>query len=290
MKKIILLVFIVLLFGCAGMNGYDERENKSATGLPNFQNRDLVTAAKLNAMINAQDDTWAAVAAIQTFKTTVEGITGLVFSDSDGTFTDLSDISGSEVLQLNGITDLRNAEDTLTTGSNVPDGLAIYNYLVAYYLPISVDLTNPTDDTWQGKTAPGVAGETLTGKQRKVLYRKDTGSGPRYYLYSADSTDSDNDTYGPVALLISPLTGTISAGDAIVVTSGAGILADDSLTIVQANVGAPIFASETAGEMTFTMPSNSGDHIVQLGTVANMESNDRDVLEISFTYPDWTID
>jgi hypothetical protein len=269
------LTFVVSPFVLAGDTGLGTSPFFSGVG-------GGMDADAANAMNDNINDNAAKIAEIH-------AIVGVVWSDSDGTYTDMSDISETEFGLLDGLTDLRNAEDTFTTGSNVPDGLAIYNYLVAYYLPISVDLTNPTDDTWQGKTAPGVAGETLTGKQRKVLYRKDTGSGPRYYLYSADSTDSDNDTYGPVAYLISPLTGTISAGDAIVVTSGAGILADDSLTIVQANVGAPIFASETAGEMTFTKPSDSGDHIIQLGTVANMESNDRDVIEASFTYPDWTI-
>lgn len=224
---------------------------------------------------------------------TIEAITGIVFSDADGTYTDMSSVSSTELGYIDGLTGsvgtaaTRAAEDTMTTGSNLPDGLAIYNYLVANYTAISVGLTTPTDNTWQGKYASGVAGETLTG-QYNVLYRKDTGSGTKYYLYNAGTADADNDSYGPVALLLT--SGTVVADDAITVTSGSGILADDDMVIASGNVGTPVYAGETDGAITFTKPSDAGDHIIQLGTVANINANGRDVVEFAFTYPDWTVE
>lgn len=151
----------------------------------------------------------------------------------------------------------------------------------------SLNIDDPTDDTWQGKTAEAVAGETLTGYQWAPLYCKDTGSGTRFYLYDADASDADNDTYPPIALLVT--SGTILAGTPIEVTIGDGILANDSWTATQANVGKPIYCNTAAGEPTTTVPSGSGDHIKMIGTLLNIAANGRDVWDISFRYPDVTV-
>ena len=51
------------------------------------------------------------------------------------------------------------SEDTLTDGSNLPKGSAIITYGDANWgLTPTVNILDPTDDTWQGKIAAAVAG------------------------------------------------------------------------------------------------------------------------------------
>ncbi|MBC2712863.1 MAG: hypothetical protein HGJ94_18295 [Desulfosarcina sp.] len=170
-------------------------------------------------------------------------------------------------------------------------GGTVYKSTIATLLAVeqTLNILNPADDSWQGKTVAAVAGESMAAAdQWKVLYCKDTGSGTRFYFYDADSADPDNDTYSPIALLHS--SGTYSAGDAIVVTVGDGILANDGWAAAQAQVGTGVFCSDVlAGGILYSAPSGAGDHIKQIGTVLNIAANGRDVFDISFRYPDWTV-
>lgn len=150
----------------------------------------------------------------------------------------------------------------------------------------TVNITNPDDDTWQGDVVSAVAGEAMTKANRWApLYCKDTGTGTRFYLYNADSTDADNDIYTPIALLYTD-SDAIVAGTEISVTLGDGVLSNDSWTTAYGNVGTPLYCNNTDGGITFTYPSDSGDHIKQIGTLLNITANGRNVFEISFRYPD----
>jgi hypothetical protein len=217
-----------------------------------------------------------------------------VFADGDSVpIYDVSASAGATVTGANiwtwietkiGSAATRDAEDTLTDGSNLPDGAAV----MAYAEATEVNLVNPTDDTWQGKIeSAAVYGDATTGYQWAVLYAKDTGSGTRYYLYNADTAASDNDTYGPIAFLVS--SGTPTAGDTITVSVGDGVLSNDGWSAAESGVGQPIYAGQTDGYITSTKPSDSGDHIVQIGTLINIAANGRDVWDISFRYPDVTV-
>lgn len=177
----------------------------------------------------------------------------------------------------------RDAEDTLTYGSKLPDGVAITEYVVTGTV---LDLVSTANNVWLGKTATGVAGETLTGKQWCPLYCKDTGSGTRFYLYDADAAGADN--YRPIALLKTD--DTISAGDTITITVGEGILGKDDwtdTTPAAEHVGKAVFCTTTAGVVDFTRPTSG--HAKQIGTLLNIAANGRDVWDISFRYLDWTI-
>lgn len=152
------------------------------------------------------------------------------------------------------------------------------------YIPAEYNILTPTDQTWQGLTADAVAGEAMTAAdQWRPLCRKDTGSGTRYYFYDPDSTNSDNDTYYPVGLLV---TGdTIAAGDSIIITKGDGVLANDDWTAVAGDVGTDLFC--ITGGVSFTPPSGSGDVVIKIGTCENVVG--QSVFEISFKFPAWVL-
>lgn len=147
------------------------------------------------------------------------------------------------------------------------------------------NLVNPADQTWQGKTAAGVAGGAMTSANRWApLYCKDGGSGTRWYLYNPDASNSDNDLYLPTALLVTG--GSIAAGGAITVTEGDGVLANDTWAALQSQVGTALFCADTgAGHVGYAAPNGAGDVIKQIGTLKNIAANGRDVWSISFSHP-----
>lgn len=147
------------------------------------------------------------------------------------------------------------------------------------------NITDPTDDTWQGDTAPAVAGEAMTTANRwAALCCKDTGSGTRWYLYNPDAANTDNNTYLPLALLVT--NDTITAGDAITITRGDGTLANSTWDAAQAQVGKAIYFSDGgAGYLSYAAPDDEDDVIKQAGTLLNIDANGRDVWDIAFSYP-----
>jgi hypothetical protein len=145
------------------------------------------------------------------------------------------------------------------------------------------NIIDPDDASWQGDTAVGVAGEAMiAADQGKLLCCKDEGDGARWFFYDPDSTNADNYTYLPLAILLSA--DSFDAGDLISITSGNGILALDGLagTIAEGEVGQPVYAI-TDG-ISVTPPSDSGDVIKQIGTVLDRAANERDIFQISFDY------
>ena len=145
------------------------------------------------------------------------------------------------------------------------------------------NIANPADAVWQGRTAAAVAGEILAvADQWKLLYCKDTGLGPRWYLYSPLAANTDNMTYLPTALLTTAAV--VAAGGAIEITRGDGTLSNDDWTAVVADIGKAIYADD--GGASVTAPSASGDVIKKIGTVLNVTANARNVFDISFSYPE----
>ena len=163
MKKLSLLICL-LAFGCA----HNLAGTGSSTGLDDFATGDTVTAAKLNAMKDGIDDNDDRL-------DTVEALTGPVFSDGDGTYTSLSDVSSTEVGYLDGVTSAiqdqfdalgtastRDSEDSLTDGANLPDGAAVIDHIdgrlgttASLYLPpqgFTVMNPNDLDDTSRDRT------------------------------------------------------------------------------------------------------------------------------------------
>ena len=134
-NKIILIIAILFLAGCAGMGGYDATQSKSATGLtPDYEAGDRFSPEDLNAMITAQDDTYARIALI-------EAITGLVYSNNDGTYTATTETGTGAFVRAN--------SPTLVTP--------------ALGTPSAIDLTNATSLPAASITAGALAdGMTAT--------------------------------------------------------------------------------------------------------------------------------
>jgi hypothetical protein len=123
--------------------------------------------------------------------------------------------------------------------------------------------------TWTGEIIDdAVAGEELS--QGMVYYAKWDTASVRIFAYSADSTDTDNATWLPEGLVLT--SGTINAGDTISVTIGQGAFRNDDWTFsYQTDEGKPIYASQTAGYITRTQPSDEGDRVIRIGTIRSVE-------------------
>jgi hypothetical protein len=124
------------------------------------------------------------------------------------------------------------------------------------------DLTPSSDDSWSGDTAQVTAGETIA--QWDQVYLKYDTDGPRAFMYNAATGATDNDTYRPFGVALEAGT----AGNAMYVGFGCGVARNDGWTFTDAqDEGKPVFAGETDGAITLTRPSDSGDHIIQVGTL-----------------------
>ena len=102
MKKLLSLFFIIAITGCGTIGG--QTGSKAQTGLSDFVTGDTITAAKLNAIKNTADTADAQATTNDGRIDTIEALTGLVFSDADGTFTELAAITSTEVGYLDGVT------------------------------------------------------------------------------------------------------------------------------------------------------------------------------------------
>ena len=158
----------------------------------------------------------------------------------------------------------------------------------------SVNILSIADDTWTGQTIDdAIAGEAMsTSDQWGVVYVKwdATQASPAYFMYNPDSADTDNDTYKPVGLLVT--SATIAAGDTISVTSGNGILRNDTFSFTyQTDEGLALYCSDTAdGAISKTAPNDPGDHYIRIGKVLSVEGGSYgDVIETNFGYVDLTV-
>ena len=183
MKRAIAILSILFLAGCATTR---LEETGSATGLGTdpFSTGGAFTAANANAMANAIDDNDDRL-------DTIEAITGLVFSDADGTYTDLSALSSTELLLLNGETDLVDVDDTPSNGDTA-DAISsnwAYDHVAAAdphtgYRLESADIDpdeisgDTSDDNFLDIAAGGTGGNTAeTARTALEVYSKtETGS------------------------------------------------------------------------------------------------------------------
>jgi len=151
-------------------------------------------------------------------------------------------------------------EILLPPGISAPNSLQLGS--ISATVPYVFSATPTTDDTWQGSTSSVTAGESIS--QWDIIYLKYDTDGPRAFMYNANSTDSDNDTYRPFGIALEAGT----AGNALSIGVGLGLARNDGWTFSDAtDEGKPIFAGETDGVITLTRPSDSGDHIVHLGNL-----------------------
>ena len=121
----------------------------------------------------------------------------------------------------------------------------------AWSTSLDLEETLGTDHTWSGITCAGVAGD-------------DVAFGQLLYLSSTDGRweKADADAVGTTSPMLGIcLTTSASDGGAIVLLL-IGFFRDDTYTVT---VGAPVYVSCTAGEITATAPVGAGDQIRKVG-------------------------
>ena len=116
MKKLLSILTILLLAGCAT---FDTERQGAQTGLSDFVSGDTVTPAKMNAIKNTADTADALASVNEGHFTTLHALVGPVFSDGDGTYTDMSAISAAELGLLDGETDLATQAELNTAAALV---------------------------------------------------------------------------------------------------------------------------------------------------------------------------
>lgn len=202
---------------------------------------------------------------------------GVLMNDPDVTidFSDNSNIEGNLNQDYTGLATQINfliftwmgtywQEENLVVGMSDPASLSIGAFVY--------DFTPDTDDTWQGSKTTVTAGETIS--QWDIIYIKYDTDGPRAFMYNANSTDYDNDTYRPRGIALEAGT----AGNSLEIGIGQGVVRNDGYTFTDTtDEGKPVFAGETDGAITLTRPSDSGDHIIHLGNLI-----DEDEVEFNF--------
>jgi len=153
------------------------------------------------------------------------------------------------------------------------------------------NFTPGVTDSWSGPTAIVKAGENLS--QWDVVYLEYNTDGPRAYAYNANSTDTKNDTYPPCGVVVD--SDTITAGVSFYMGIGVGVARHDpgdasldwGLTHGQ-DEGKPIYCSESSdGGLELAKPNDSGDHIIRIGTVVEVDNGDNgDVILFNFGFAD----
>jgi hypothetical protein len=121
--------------------------------------------------------------------------------------------------------------------------------------------SSPDDDTWQGPVTSGIAGEAFS--QWDNLYPKNVSGTMQWFKYDANGADK---LKAPCAIAIKAAAG---AGSSFSYGFGTGIARNDgwSMTTNQ-DEGKLVYADPaTAGGITLTEPSTSGDEIAVLGRV-----------------------
>jgi hypothetical protein len=112
------------------------------------------------------------------------------------------------------------------------------------------------DHDWQGTSIVGTAGENLA--QGDVVYKKLNSSAWKYYKYDCNGTDK---LILPSGIATAAIT---SGNDGIILLKG--IMRDDTWALSpSADSAVTVYASGTAGGVTLTAPSTTGDEIIVIG-------------------------
>lgn len=117
--------------------------------------------------------------------------------------------------------------------------------------------TSLADHGYQGPTIQGAAGETIS--RGNLCYCKLNSSSWKYYKYDANGTDK----------LILPTviaTQDITSGSTGTFVKSGGSMRDDTWGLSgTADSSTTVYASGTAGGLTMTAPSTSGDEVIVVG-------------------------
>lgn len=114
------------------------------------------------------------------------------------------------------------------------------------------------DDTYTGTVITGVAGETLA--QWDIVYNKNSSGANKWYKYNA-ATGFGDKAQGARAMVVSALSSGVSGVFLI-----DGIVRNDGWAFTDnQDEGKLIYSGETAGAITVTIPSDSGDQVQILG-------------------------
>ncbi|MBC2741592.1 MAG: hypothetical protein HGJ93_00705 [Desulfosarcina sp.] len=162
----------------------------------------------------------------------------------------------------------RAAEDTLTDGSNLPDGAAIITYIQAGQTGTTADLSNGGWKLVDFMTF--YAGENITlGYEVYAKYDTD-----RLKIYNYDADAADADTYFPIGVAPAAIT---SGNSGAVWTGRCLLMRRDDFTFTSADLGKPLWTLTTAGWQGTTAPSSAGDHPNKAATVVGVDGVNSEV-------------
>jgi len=122
---------------------------------------------------------------------------------------------------------------------------------------INLDDTPDADDTFQGLTMSGVAGEALT--QWQLVYCRDVSGANKWFKY--DNTNATYKENVPMGMVVAS-----AALNAAITVLLFGIVRNDGWGQAAADKGKKVYAS-TAGAITLTRPATSGHIVVIEGRV-----------------------
>lgn len=150
MKKISALIALLLITGCASMKSLEDTGSAPTYGTKS--SGDSFTSANHNELYNGVVDNDSRL-------DTIEGLTGPVFSDGDGTYTDMSAISSTELGYLDGVTsNIQDQIDAAGSGAIVDEAVSTANFdgdttegasqdaLENYFLLFDTDLDGDIDN------------------------------------------------------------------------------------------------------------------------------------------------
>ena len=157
------------------------------------------------------------------------------------------------------------ATDTNTVTLTFPEAIAGSAVITAAnatsisYTSQKVILGSPTqmiNGDWKGKAINGVAGEALA--QGDLVYCKLNGGAWKYYKYDANGTDK--------LILPTAVATQAVAQDGNGIFMREGLMRCDSWNLSgTADASTTVYASGTAGGLTMTAPSASGDEVMVIG-------------------------
>jgi hypothetical protein len=105
MKNWVVLIAVgLMLSGCAGtMDTYKEDRAEAQSGVADKADGDSLSAAEFTAVKNTADTADALATENEGYFTTLHALIGPIFGDGDGTYTDMSAISSTELGYLDGV-------------------------------------------------------------------------------------------------------------------------------------------------------------------------------------------
>ena len=191
---------------------------------------------------------------------------GILVGTGNGAFQEEEGSTARTSLGL-GTAATRDAEDSLTDGSDLPDGAAIIDWYDSYYVSSRTGAFNLADGAIKlVQYINIVAGESInTGQQVYIKY--DSGdSRTEAYLYNGDTADTDNDEFSIIGFATEDET----AGDTLTIdlTRTMLMMRDDTITWDENDIGKMIAVGSSNGGQGLLPDgdqSEAGDHNEAIG-------------------------